>query len=222
MFRIIMLSLVLAACATPGGAYMDGAPLAPVEPRVTYAPAGAGLPEYWGSPEAPKVERSPHRRELPPTREPGLWAGDQPRSARVPWADWPTTVLGVELPIHPGLEDEIYAQQTRKCAFVISRLADEDVMRRAMAALSAPEIRCLVARLHLFCTWEDERYLPIAMRSDDRPPPALRDAIHKNYASAQRFEEAMCKDVNADALTPLVRHGVTRWVDVLRSVYAPN
>jgi hypothetical protein len=31
---------------------------------------------------APEYPRSPHHRELPPTREPGLWAGDAPQASR--------------------------------------------------------------------------------------------------------------------------------------------
>src|SRR4051812_12526644 len=102
MLRFLPL-LLLAACAASGPSeYRDGARLPPPEPRTTYTPAGAGLPEYFVPPE-PAYPRSPHSRELPPTKEPGLWSGDGPSAAKGPTAK--PVLLGVELPLPPGPDD---------------------------------------------------------------------------------------------------------------------
>ena len=221
--RLLPLLLFLSACAAPSGAYMDGAPLAPPEPRVTYTPTGTGLPEYWGTPEAPKAERSPHKRELPPTREPGLWAGDGPTAVRrAPWAEWPTTVLGVDLPLIPGLDDQKYQDYVRRCAYAISRIADEEPVKARIDGLTRPSLQCLIARLNAYCAWEEHEHLERLLRKRTPPSDALKDAIRSHHASAERLREKMCAGVDPTELDPLVLYGTNRWPDILRGFYAPN
>jgi hypothetical protein len=76
----ILLLLLVAGCATPGRDLHRGAAVAPRPPPVL---PGHGAPVV-GQPGqgAPEYPRSPHRRILPPSREPGLWAGDAPQASR--------------------------------------------------------------------------------------------------------------------------------------------
>nr|WP_044198253.1 DUF6310 domain-containing protein [Hyalangium minutum] len=59
---------------------------APVRPP---AVPGTGLPTPGqpGQVRPQPLPRSPHKRVLPPTREPGLWAGDAPRASQDPEAN---------------------------------------------------------------------------------------------------------------------------------------
>ena len=59
---------------------------APVRPP---AVPGTGLPTRGqpGQVRPQPLPRSPHKRVLPPTREPGLWAGDAPRASQEPEAN---------------------------------------------------------------------------------------------------------------------------------------
>ena len=88
--QAVAIALVVAGCATSQKApETQEAPetygWAPVRPP---AVPGTGLPTPGqpGQVRRQPLPRSPHKRELPPTREPGLWAGDAPRDAQQPEA----------------------------------------------------------------------------------------------------------------------------------------
>lgn len=214
MFRIIMLSLALAACATPGGAYMDGAPLAPVEPRVTYAPAGAGLPEYWGTPEAPKVERSPHSRELPPTREPGLWAGDQPRAAGddLGFPVWtirePIVFDDIMLPTPDGADIAAQAP-ARRCAYMIDRISKRtssgDVRR-----MTTREKMCAAALLFVECMKKD---IALWKRVADKDAVVSEKSTDRLFSVKRDADDFMDQECESDARTPRVESVVRRVMD---------
>jgi hypothetical protein len=78
---LLFLLLLVASCASPGGRELHrGSAVAPPPPPVR---PGHGAPVV-GQPGqgAPEYPRSPHRRVLPPSREPGFWAGDAPQASR--------------------------------------------------------------------------------------------------------------------------------------------
>ncbi|MBE4751514.1 minus agglutinin [Corallococcus sp. ZKHCc1 1396] len=81
---------VVVAVAAVGCATSQEAPetyaWAPVRPP---AVPGTGLPTRGqpGQARPQPLPRSPHKRMLPPTREPGLWAGDAPRASQEPEAN---------------------------------------------------------------------------------------------------------------------------------------
>jgi hypothetical protein len=77
---LLLLLLLVAGCASPGREVQRGSAVAPPPPPVR---PGHGAPVV-GQPGqgAPEYPRSPHRRVLPPSREPGLWAGDAPQASR--------------------------------------------------------------------------------------------------------------------------------------------
>jgi hypothetical protein len=80
----VAIAVVLAGCATSQEAPETYA-WAPVRPP---AVPGTGLPTPGqpGQVRPQSLPRSPHKRVLPPTREPGLWAGDAPRASQEPEA----------------------------------------------------------------------------------------------------------------------------------------
>jgi hypothetical protein len=81
----VAVAVAVAGCATSQEAPETYA-WAPVRPP---AVPGTGLPTRGqpGQVRPQPLPRSPHKRVLPPTREPGLWAGDAPRASQEPEAD---------------------------------------------------------------------------------------------------------------------------------------
>jgi hypothetical protein len=78
---LLLLFLLIAGCASPGSELRRGTLAPPPPPPVR---PGHGAPQV-GQPglQPQEYPRSPHRRVLPPTREPGLWAGDEPQASRL-------------------------------------------------------------------------------------------------------------------------------------------
>jgi Family of unknown function (DUF6310) len=83
--QAVAVAVVVAGCATSQEAPETYA-WAPVRPP---AVPGTGLPTRGqpGQVRPQPLPRSPHKRVLPPTREPGLWAGDAPRASQEPEAN---------------------------------------------------------------------------------------------------------------------------------------
>jgi hypothetical protein len=77
---LLLLFLLIAGCASPERELRRGTMVTPPPPALR---PGHGAPVV-GQPGqgAPEYPRSPHRRVLPPSREPGLWAGDAPQASR--------------------------------------------------------------------------------------------------------------------------------------------
>lgn len=102
MCRIVLVALVLSACSsTAPTTYRQAAgPMAPPFSAMESAPHTLGQPGYL-SPEQ-DVPRSPHTRYLPPTKEPGLWAGDGPKAVHEPAS---VEVLGITIPL-PSFDED--------------------------------------------------------------------------------------------------------------------
>ena len=85
ILQAVAVAAVVAGCATSQEAPETYA-WAPVRPP---AVPGTGLPTHGqpGQVRPQPLPRSPHTRVLPPTREPGLWAGDAPRASQEPEAN---------------------------------------------------------------------------------------------------------------------------------------
>jgi hypothetical protein len=77
---LLLLFLLIAGCASPGQELRRNTLAPPPPPPLR---PGHGAPQV-GQPglQPQEYPRSPHRRILPPTREPGLWAGDEPQASR--------------------------------------------------------------------------------------------------------------------------------------------
>ncbi|WP_224240828.1 DUF6310 domain-containing protein [Hyalangium gracile] len=83
--QAVAVAVVVAGCATSQGEPETYA-WAPVRPPAT---PGTGLPTRGqpGQVRPQPLPRSPHKRVLPPTREPGLWAADAPWASQEPEAN---------------------------------------------------------------------------------------------------------------------------------------
>lgn len=146
-----VLSLAAAfACATPSPTeYRDGAPMRPAETRPVYTPAGAGLPEYWAEPQPEAKPRSPHKRYLPPSREPGIWAGDSPMASSDANAD--PRLFRVPLPTpeaDPDPQDKAIAIY---CAVSMETAAVSSGVPASMFKIDMDARQCLAAKLYRAC-----------------------------------------------------------------------
>jgi len=89
---LLLLILLLSACAANQSAF----PVAPPFSPVLDAPVTVGQPGYVG--ELERAPRSPHKRVLPQTpetrKEAGIWAANAPSQTE-------PVLLGVRLPVPP-------------------------------------------------------------------------------------------------------------------------
>jgi hypothetical protein len=107
-----LLPLLFLACASSRPAeYERGTyrPAPPVFNPVQDAPHTTGQPGHLL--QSKEYPRSPHKRPLPPSEEPGLWAGDGPIGSASPTAQ--PTLLGVPLPFHKGGADDRQGEPSR-------------------------------------------------------------------------------------------------------------
>lgn len=123
----------------------------PTYPGATYTPAGTGLPTI-GQPgtQRPAVERSPNKRVLPPTKEPGLWAADGAPVAAARHHLW-----GVEIPLPEGAMAHLVEREAWHCADGMDEVAKG--IRKVAFIDTLPEDvrRCMVARAQYHCAFEE-------------------------------------------------------------------
>ncbi len=138
------------------------------------------------------LPRSPHQRELPPSLEPGLWAGDEPRAARKREPGKPV-LLGVELPGIPVSEDKVESGFANTCVGFWKRALPGTGLAEQVNALSPQAKRCMVARMNNVCVRiieqldENESADGVVTLIVRRHRAALRK-------SANAFFEAECGD----------------------------
>lgn len=135
---------------------------------------------------------SPHTRQLPPTRERGLWAA-------YPSDDPPLKplLLGVELPYPPGADTEADKETTLLCAGAMADMA----LRPGVPEVDTrrwpePVRRCVAARLYLKCAEGFEvryqRQVKAGVLMDKEHEKRLRTARE----NAERFRAAACRDMS--------------------------
>lgn len=172
---------------------------APVaEPRTAYTPAGAGLPEYWGQPEA-RPERSPHARVLPQTpetmKEPGLWAGDRPMAA----SSTTDEILGVQIPLPEEAETETEKAPTRWCVATVKEAIATSNKMALLRQLDPVLLRCLVAMLHEHCADVVAERYDSALDKGKLVNVIAHEAYGVAAFSAGQFREVACKGVTLSA-----------------------
>lgn len=131
MYRVVLLSLVVSACAS-SSEYERGTYVRP-PPSTTYTPAGAGAPEV-GQPgsQRERVPRSENRRVLPPEERPGIWASDG--DARR------TMELRISRPAPGRVPDGASKEMWRKCWADVAELMRAEPR---VLDLSEKEMECL-------------------------------------------------------------------------------
>lgn len=155
--------LLLSACATaPVGAYNQAVMPSPVvAPPITYVsppggipgatPAGTGL----GEPRSPdwngrEVPRSPNKRILPATKEPGLWAADTVKAT----ANDAPTLYGVAIPYPDNAVTTEDRAAVGACVGTMNDAARETQQTAVIAAYPEDVRRCLAAHAYYHCASE--------------------------------------------------------------------
>lgn len=130
-----------------GCAGMQGVPVAPPAPAFNPswdAPITTGQPGYVGPVES--LQRSPHERSLPPTKDPGLWSGDQPRASILPTID----VLGIGVPVPDAFASK--SNPAIHCAVLVaSGIRTGNRLQEAFDALSLTDKSCFVTSAMWTC-----------------------------------------------------------------------
>lgn len=154
--KYFALAALLTGCVTSkqGQYYQTAAVPTPLPatvpqfPRPSHTPAGAGasaIGQPWQSPGPP---RSPNRRILPPSPEPGLWAADEKEDVtRAGQDDIPAAIAGVKLP-SPRKGS---TADTRRCAISMGKALAEANLYWAMNKLHPGARECVAARLFEYC-----------------------------------------------------------------------
>lgn len=139
-----LLPLLFLACASPSE-YQRGTftppPPAPVR-------TGVGAPVIGQPGMQPRtIPRGGDRRVLPPTRGPGIWASDKPKTVpAIPM------IAGVALPYPPDVASADEKVMGRLCAAHMTHaIADTDTLQRIMQLGEAARI-CVAMRLYEHCT----------------------------------------------------------------------
>jgi hypothetical protein len=146
---VACLAVFSSACASQQPrTYQQGVPVRP-PPAAVRPGVGAPLVGQPGT-AAGAVPRSPHSRALPPSREPGLWAGDEPRaSAR---AAEPGVRLGPVLLPFPDDADTGRAQgPATACATALDRALVRTKHRIRYLNLKPDAQKCVAMLLYARC-----------------------------------------------------------------------
>lgn len=190
--RLLYAVLLCIVCAPAPRQYLDGAPLRPPVPSTTFTPPGTGLPEYWGPPEAkPDVQPNPRpKRVLPPSREPGIWAADNPKASSDPDTKPELFRLPVPLP-----EDGQEAPTARLCTNDLGHAAIDTGDWPGAAKLPEPMRQCLIGHLMARCADQEAERLKKTLPEGHH----LRRQADATHAAAVRHKVKACKVAPLDA-----------------------
>lgn len=209
--RMLYLLILACACSAPQRTEYHDGPMPRTAPTFVapgFTPTGAGLPEYMPSHAVPRVERSPHRRELPPTRELGLWAGDQPRAAADAPPDWDTrepSVIGVPMPISDTAEvaEKLAHRQCSAAADMAVRsvLSDDQI-----SSLRRVEAGCL-ARLTYHACLDLDAWRKRPKRNDGHLDARTEALLRRMDMGVSERAERLCA---AGGFTPIISDAARR------------
>jgi len=146
---LLLLLLLGAGCAAPGHELHRGTPTAP--PPAPHRP-GVGAPVV-GQPgsHTEALPRSPHQRVLPPSVEPGLWAGDEPRASRKHESGKPE-LFGVLLPVlELGSTEKVEGGPAIACVALWKHALPGTGLAEKVSALRPGDRRCMVAHMFNAC-----------------------------------------------------------------------
>jgi hypothetical protein len=161
-------------------------------PEPAYTPPGTGLPEVGqpGSHAAP-VPRSPNKRLLPTSSEPGLWAADGAPVASLPLMP---PLFGEPLPYPPGVGNgEISRRLADSCVETMTDAAKQAGTLEAILRLSPVVRACMAAHALKVCA--DAMWDRMLRFSDvDHPPTAAeRMQTEALMATANALKVDRCR-----------------------------
>lgn len=139
-----LLLLALAACSGPSHLHYP-----PANPAPTYTPPGTGLPmPSFPGPGVRNIPRSPHKRVLPPSKEPGLWSADRPKASIIAPAP---TLLGTTLPVPDAAKTPYISHSLSGCIEAAGELVGAPVFFTRIDALREDERKCFAGLLYSRC-----------------------------------------------------------------------
>lgn len=165
-------------------------------PEPVYTPAGAGLPgERVPGASGASVPRSPNKRLLPRTDEPGLWAADKAR-AMDPREKPPDTpgLLGFVLPFPLAAETDRERELTRWCAYKMGNAIKETDRAGDVWRLPSDTRRCIAARLYEHCANIAWGVYEAAERAGELYSPPDLERIKAAQETARAFKKSACKE----------------------------
>lgn len=201
----LFLLVLFTGCATTPTVYGQGMPIAPSAPAFNPAwdaPRTVGQPGYAGPMES--LPRSPHQRVLPPKKEPGLWAGDQPQSVIQPWKDREPIVIGT---VFPDPDDPLLRLQLRKCAYLADSVFTIKMRVEDLVAAPSDVRACLAALAYKHCAASD--VADVEQIRESNVTPLMWRTIHETLKNADRAVGSACRDGRD------THPWVARWMGVL-------
>jgi hypothetical protein len=207
------LLLLSVACAAPAyygpEEYQQAAPAIrppPRPPAVTpgynpntyepppYAPAGGGASHgALSEPNTgkPPVPRSPNKRILPASNEPGLWAAD---GAPVASGRVTPPLFGVPLPYPPGVgSGEISRRLADSCVASMTEAAEQAGKLARIMRLSEVVRQCMSAHAMKVCADEMWRKLQQSTDDDHQPTDAERTQTEALMMTANALKVDRCR-----------------------------
>jgi hypothetical protein len=173
---------------TPG--YYPGTPAAPV-----HTPAGAGLPGERVPGQAQPVPRSPNKRTLPPSKEPGLWAADgsAPRSSAITERH---QIYGVDIPYPPDTDSLEEVAITDICTKEWSHATKEANQDTFIKSFPLDVRRCLAAQAYAYCVGAFFDAILYAKQTGSSYDAAVFARVKATEEHAKRLSRENCKGVN--------------------------
>jgi hypothetical protein len=188
---LLLLLLLVAGCAAPGRELHRGSAVAPPPPPVR---PGHGAPVV-GQPgqQSPELPRSPHHRPLPPTREPGVWAGDEPQASRSA-SPSPPGLFGVVLHGVPVSDSQVDEWPARACVAMWNAALPGTDLETKVTSLRPAEKKCMVARMFSDCARVIEE-LDDGSRKQGVVALRVRRTRAQMRQAAENFRRAACEGV---------------------------
>jgi hypothetical protein len=152
----------------------------PTFPAPGYTPLGAAGASHGmlAAPEPEPPPRSPNRRVLPVSSEPGLWAADEPTAS----TREPPRISGVEILVPTTDAGEFEA---RFCADKMERFLKSEGQVSALMRLRPDDRQCVVARLEAYC-WESDLSKSESARR--------RETLEAALQQVRRFVQYACRN----------------------------
>jgi hypothetical protein len=142
--RILPLMMLIAAACGPSAR-------GPLIQPPTLRP-GHGLPTYNPTQPQGKPERSPHKKLLPSTSEPGLWAGDGPTMSSDPAVAKPLTIADMPLEVAPeAIVSPVAFPLVRECTDGLGKAVWASHEAGTVRRFGESTQRCLAAFLFRGC-----------------------------------------------------------------------
>lgn len=186
---------------TPG--YFPGTPS-----QTVHTPSGAGLPTP-GQPGsgAATLPRSPNKRVLPASAEPGLWAADTVKASAVQ----PPDVFGVDIPFPSAATTDAERKWSIACGASMNEAAAKAGQRAVIDGMSLDDRKCLAARAYEFCASSLWARFEMARQAGEPHSPDDLEALRASHEHGAALVAAYCKSGWTAELTKLLGKVTGPW-----------